>query len=204
MSNTTYYNHHITPRCLLKHKPKSFVDSPENLVRVTLEQHIALHKWLFILTGHQGLECAYISMKTGKFYFDSTGISLTDAQKQKISKSHKGKQFSKVTLQRMKMSAKKRIKRDGIPFKGCSHTDESKKKIGDRPYPTGKDNPLYGKKQSQSIIQRKQGKNNSRSKKWYIHGKLFYSANEAASYLNVSKATIMYWCNNQLPLCYCI
>ena len=91
MSKTIYHNHHITPKCLLKHKSKKFIDHQSNIIQVSLKHHIALHKWFFMLTGDRGCESAYIGLKTGKFHFDSTGIKLTKEHKRKISKSLSGK-----------------------------------------------------------------------------------------------------------------
>jgi len=91
MPKDIYHNHHITPKCLLKHKSKEFVDHPSNLVRVKYKHHIALHKWLFMLTGDAGCESAWISMKTGNWYYDSTGIILSEEHKINIGKSLKGK-----------------------------------------------------------------------------------------------------------------
>ena len=52
-------------------------------------------------------------------------------------------------------SAKSRVKRDGIPFKGCKHSEETKRKMREnRPDTSGDKNPFYGKKHSQEIIEK--------------------------------------------------
>ena len=123
---------------MLKHKDKSFIDDPRNLVNIKYKYHVAVHKWLFILTGHAGCEYAWNLMKTGKCCLDTCGNK----------------------------------------------------------------NGMYGKKHSEETKRKISGKNNSKSKLWYIYGKLFYSSYEAGRYLNVSYTTIQNWCKLNIPFCY--
>ena len=93
--STNIYNttqkHHITPKCLLKHKPKSFIDDPKNIVKIEYKYHVAAHKWLFMLTGDAGCELAYHCMRNDKFYYDATGRSVSSKTRKKLSISNKNK-----------------------------------------------------------------------------------------------------------------
>jgi len=126
MSKTIYHNHHITPKCLLKHKSKEFVDHPSNIIRVELRHHITLHKWLFMLTGDAGCESAYYGLLTGKF----TLIKHTTQTKQKISKANKGR-------------SRPDIKGKNHFFYGKSHTKEQLKQ--NRIKHLGKNNTCHKK-----------------------------------------------------------
>ena len=121
MSNNTYKKqlHHITPKCLLKHKDSSFVDHPSNLVELEYKHHVSVHKWLFMLTGHRGCEYAW-NMMNNKCYYDPTGKT-----NYKISQSLLGKKHSKET--KLKISAK--LKGINNPNYGKKHSDKSKRKM---------------------------------------------------------------------------
>jgi len=93
-----YENHHITPRHALKHKDRSFIDRPDNIVRLPHHEHIKAHKWLYLLLQDQSSRCAYNGMKYGTMKHDSTGITgRKDSKKVRIKKSkvRMGMKFTK-------------------------------------------------------------------------------------------------------------
>ena len=175
----------------MKHKPKSFVDDPKNLVDLKYEYHIAAHKWLFMLTGDSGCECAWVVMRTGKFKRDNSGKNNpmygrkhTEEELLKMSESQKGRIIPEE--QRKNMSLAKKGKCFGLNnnFYGKNHSEETKRKM--------------------SITRRDMytGKKHPNSKIWVIQGKVFESSRTAANFFDVSTTMISYWCINNFPFCY--
>jgi hypothetical protein len=128
MTKSIYENHHITPRCFLRHKPKEFINRPENIIRITHKQHIAVHKWLAMLTQDYRMYRAWIAMDTGKFSFDQTDLHHSSQSKSKISKAfiEKWKDPSyRDPLVKMKQG-------ETNPFFGKHHNKKTKKTVSDK------------------------------------------------------------------------
>lgn len=174
METIKYHNHHITPKSLLKHKSKEFINDKCNIVRVTVKQHIALHKWLFMLTGHPYCESAYYSMKTGKFiFFKHTPESIN------------------------KMIG------SNNPMYGIKHSEKTKqlqselKRGKNNPFYNKKFSPDHLKNLSIA----KSGKNHPLARTWLIFGKIFNTSKDAGDCFGVYRTTILRWCNTKLPHC---
>lgn len=65
-----------------------------------------------------------------------------------------GEETANLKIEKQINSYKKNYKKENHPLFGKHHSEETKKKIGNRYYPTGKDNPLYGKKKSLEQIEK--------------------------------------------------
>lgn len=182
--------HHITPRCLLKHKDKSFIDRPDNLVMLTYEQHIKAHKWLYMLLGSSLMESAYMSMKHGKF-INKGGYSNPFSQEHKdnMSKVKKGIVFAEKNN-----------------FYGKKHSEESKKMMSASKKITALGNiNCLGFKHSKDTRKKmsESGKGKIRNfRKCIIKGIHFNSLKEAGEYFKVYPATIRRWINYNKESCY--
>lgn len=131
--------HPITPRCLLKHKDKEFVNRPENLVDLTHREHLKAHQWLAMLTNDQLCWFAYLGMKSGKWCLSGAdnpmyGIPMTDERRKNISNGNK----------RAYKEGKNRLTEDGLRRKSkymkgnqhakgmtYTHSDDAKKAISE-------------------------------------------------------------------------
>jgi len=169
--------HHITPKCELKHKDKFFINDPRNLVDLEYKYHIAVHKWLYMLIGSTGCECAYYLMKNGNFSYDNTGNTYW-----------LGKHHSKETKQKMRNNNL-----------GKKMSEESKLKMS-----IAKKGKSLSKQHIINITNAVRGKNNPRARKWFINGHLFGYAHEAGKFFGVHRKTIEYWCKINIPHCYVI
>ena len=119
MSTVIYHSHHIIP------KHAGGTDSPDNLVRLTLEEHIEAHRKLYEEYGRWQDKSAYQALsgiigneevirltqveggrKAGKL---NKGRNHTEEHKQKNSDAQKGRKHSTETLKKMSEAHKDQV-----------------------------------------------------------------------------------------------
>jgi hypothetical protein len=133
MSTVIYHNHHIIP------KHAGGTDAPENIVRLTPEEHSKAHRLLYekygrwqdkiayrALAGHIGKE-EIIKEKlhhAGKMTKDRKATLET---RKKISEGLKGKKRKPFTEEaKRNMSIARKTRKNTTPAKGMKHTPEFK------------------------------------------------------------------------------
>jgi hypothetical protein len=137
-----YENHHIVPKCLGGN------DDEENLVLLTAREHFVCHKLLtYIHKNNRKIACAFHKMTFGnsnkciKKSYDYKyarelfmTVPVSEETRQKQSKSHKGKKFSKEHKHNLSISVKK--------TKDNASDDEKKRR---HYYTRGEKNGMFGK-----------------------------------------------------------
>jgi hypothetical protein len=104
----------------------------------------------------------------------------------KISNSKKGKMLSETQKRKMRENSQSRVGNNNT-FYNKQHTEENKKKIGNRPYKKGKDHYMYGKQLPTSF---QSGKDHPKSIQVYINGTWYGSIAEATRNTGLSQRTI--------------
>lgn len=117
------------------------------------------------------------------------GRIVTQETKDKLRQAHLGKKRSADFCKQ-----RSRIMTENNPFKGKHHTDETKRKISNRPYKHGKDHHLFGKVLPSAF---KSGKDHPRSKQITINGIEYGSYNEACKLLQITRGKLRIIINKQ-------
>ena len=114
------HKHHIVPRCWFKMNNFPIDNSESNLVLLSYEDHIKVHKLSILCAATPELKSkmgfAVHSLLKGNF----SGMHHTIETRRKLSESHKGKHLSEET--RRKMSEAR---------KGNHHSEETRRKMSE-------------------------------------------------------------------------
>lgn len=155
------HKHHIVPRCWFKMNNLPIDNSKDNLVLLSYEDHVKVHKLTILCadTKEMASKMSYAVHRLLKGQFK--GIHHTEETKQKMSKSQKGRTFSDESRRKMSEAAKNKV-----------FSEEHRRKISEST--RGKNNPMYGKQHTDA--QRKKMsealKGQNKGTHWYNDGKI--------------------------------
>lgn len=147
------HKHHIVPRCWFKMNNLPIDNSKDNLVLLSYEDHVKVHKLMTICAGNDDLCRRY------KFAFcrlsccNTLGLKHSEESKRKMSIAHKGKKFTDEHRRKLSESHKgKKMSEEARRHiseakKGHTATDETLKKMSEAF--SGDKNPMFGKKHSE-------------------------------------------------------
>ena len=143
MSTVIYHNHHIIPR------HAGGTDSPDNLVRLTVEEHIEAHRKLYEEYGRWEDKIAYQAL--------SGIIDNEEVIRQKcIEAGKKGSRIRTATGWKPSEETRKKIgdrtRGKGNGFYGKKHSEETKKKMSESL--KGRMSPMQGKKHTEETKQK--------------------------------------------------
>ena len=119
--------HHIVPRCWFKMNNLPIDNSDDNLVLLSYEDHIKVHKLSILCAATSELKSkmgfAVKRLLKGNF----SGMHHTEESNKKNADAHKGKSRSIETRRKIAES----LKGEKNPFYGKQHSDESLKKMSE-------------------------------------------------------------------------
>lgn len=133
------HKHHIVPRCWFIMNNLPIDNSEDNLVLLSYEDHVKVHKLSILCAGTPELKSkmgfAVKRLLKGAF----SGMHHTEESRRKISEARKGHNFSDETKKKMSESHKgKKNPMYGThrigeksPFIGKHHSEEARKKISE-------------------------------------------------------------------------
>lgn len=131
-------NHHILPKCI------GGLDKPENLTRLTAEEHYVAHQLLVkIHYGHAGLVYAAMMMGTCSERHQRSRNKMYSWLRKRYSECMKNAKRKPMSEEQKKLLSE--IRKTIV---GWKHTEETKRKIGEAQ--VGSKNHAYGKTKSEA------------------------------------------------------